>query len=165
MNSVFLVNPCRFIRRLPKFTMDLNVIMCTVFAVIGLVLLLHHGWTHWQDDPETSHAQKESCVCVCYFQPKDISHYETWAVVCLTNSLSIGYLIPVLSAHDAPSSVELLQAEIVVSALLWVIGIGLMVISRLKNTFSFHNLANHETWIIVCLTNAASFVLWDAMNW
>jgi hypothetical protein len=43
----------------------------------GLLLLLHHGWTHGHEDPATSAAQRESCPEVCYFQPSDVGNFST----------------------------------------------------------------------------------------
>jgi hypothetical protein len=48
-----------------------------VFAVLGVLLLLHHGWEHYFEDPATSRAQQESCVAVCYFQPSDVGNFKT----------------------------------------------------------------------------------------
>ncbi len=53
---------------------------------VGAALLVHHGCKHACDDPATSHAQRESCALVCYFQPKDVAHLETWILVFLTNA-------------------------------------------------------------------------------
>ena len=47
---------------------------CLLAAVL---LLLHHGWKHAHEDPETSHAQRESCPEVCYFQPSDVGNLRT----------------------------------------------------------------------------------------
>lgn len=48
-----------------------------VFAATGVLLCLHHGWEHADDDPETSLAKQESCPEVCYFQPSDVGNFRT----------------------------------------------------------------------------------------
>jgi hypothetical protein len=80
----------------------LLVIAAAVFAALGLLLLLHHGWKHAHDDPATSHAQRDSCPEVCYFQVSDVGNFRTcnhemWilffftlAMVCLLFSLNEG---------------------------------------------------------------------------
>ena len=49
----------------------------TVFFVVAVLLLLHHGWKHAHDDPATSVAQQESCPEVCYFQLSDVGNFKT----------------------------------------------------------------------------------------
>ena len=56
-----------------------------VLILVGVGLLLHHGWKH-HFEAEPSAAREESCVWVGYFQLKDIAHFETWSVICLTNA-------------------------------------------------------------------------------
>ena len=53
----------------------LAAMLCFALAIL---LLLHHGWKHFHEDPATSHAQRESCPVVCYFQPKDVCNFRTW---------------------------------------------------------------------------------------
>jgi hypothetical protein len=58
------------------------------FFVAAVLLLLHHGWKHGHEDPETSHAQHESCPEVCYFQPSDVGNcrtcnHEMWIILFL----------------------------------------------------------------------------------
>jgi hypothetical protein len=43
----------------------------------GVLLLLHHCWKHARENPETSHAQQESCPLVCYFQLSDVGNFRT----------------------------------------------------------------------------------------
>ena len=45
--------------------------------ILAAALLLHHGCKHAHEDPETSHAQRESCPEVCYFQPSDVCNFRT----------------------------------------------------------------------------------------
>jgi hypothetical protein len=71
----------------------LAVFLSLIFFVLAVFLLLHHGWKHAQDDPETSLAQQESCPQVCYFQLSDVfnfrgSNHETWIIICLCVSWS-----------------------------------------------------------------------------
>ena len=56
-----------------------------VFLIMGVVLLLHHGWKHALE-PEPSNARHESCGPACYFQLKDISNHETWILNILGNN-------------------------------------------------------------------------------
>ena len=70
--------------------MDL-ILVSWIFFLAAIMLLLHHGWKHSQEDPETSHAQQESCPEVCYFQPSDVGNFrtcnhETWIIVCFSVS-------------------------------------------------------------------------------
>ena len=70
----------------------LLVIAAAVFAALGLLLLLHHGWKHAHDDPATSHALRDSCWQVCYFQPSDVGNFETcnhemWILLCCALAL------------------------------------------------------------------------------
>lgn len=47
------------------------------FLFSAVLLLLHHGWKHGNEDPSTSLAQRESCAEVCYFQPSDVGNFRT----------------------------------------------------------------------------------------
>jgi hypothetical protein len=67
-----------------------------VLIVIGIALLLHHGWHHGTRDAPFSAARTESCACACFFQLSDIANHETWVVVCFTNALSLLVLAPAL---------------------------------------------------------------------
>ncbi len=63
------------------------------FFCVAVLLLLHHGWEHAQEDPATSLAQQESCPEVCYFQPSDVGNFRTcnhemWILLCLSLSLA-----------------------------------------------------------------------------
>lgn len=53
------------------------VIAAVVFAALGVLILLHHGWKHARDDPATSSAQRDSCWQVCYFQWSDVGNFAT----------------------------------------------------------------------------------------
>ena len=78
------------------------VIYLALFLVIlGFILLIHHGWHH-ADDPPDSNAKRESCPEVCYFQIPDISNHETWIVACFTNALSLGIIGPLLDTRHCP---------------------------------------------------------------
>ncbi len=46
-------------------------------AGAALLLLLHHGWTHFFEDAESA-AKRESCALVCYFQVSDVGNCQTW---------------------------------------------------------------------------------------
>jgi hypothetical protein len=73
----------------------MNPLACLaiVLLLLGISLLLHHGYKH-MSDPETSLPHTESCAAVCYFQRSDITNHETWILVCLTNAFSLGLLVP-----------------------------------------------------------------------
>ena len=63
------------------------------FMLLAVLLLLHHGWKHAREDPATSHAQRESCPEVCYFQPSDVGNFSTcnhemWIILCFAVSWS-----------------------------------------------------------------------------
>ena len=65
--------------------MDL-LLVSWVFFLAAILLLLHHGLKHALEDPETSHAQQESCPEVCYFQVSDVGNFRTcnhemWIIV------------------------------------------------------------------------------------
>ena len=53
------------------------IVPAMTFFALAVLLLLHHGWKHGQEDPETSHAQQESCPEVCYFQMSDVGNFRT----------------------------------------------------------------------------------------
>ena len=66
----------------------------TVFFVVAVLLLLHHGWKHAHDDPATSVAQQESCPEVCYFQLSDVGNFRTcnhemWIILFFFLSLTL----------------------------------------------------------------------------
>ena len=65
-----------------------------ILIILGIVLLLHHGYKHSFPTPENRKAQDESCPEACYFQVPDISNHETWIVVSFTNAVSLGLLGP-----------------------------------------------------------------------
>lgn len=71
--------------------MDLLSAAAVLFAV-AVLLLLHHGWEHYHDDPATSRAKQESCPEVCYFQQSDVGNFRTcnhemWILLLLALSL------------------------------------------------------------------------------
>lgn len=121
--------------------------------VVGLALLLHHGWKHhYEEEPST--AREESCWWVCYFQPKDIAHFETWSVICLTNA----FWCVADSNFDEHHSI--------LAVFFFVVGVLLLFLSCIRCSEAqpvfgcvVHNLCNHETWILVCFTGAVN-VLW-----
>ncbi len=137
--------------------MDASTAVAIALACAGVALLLHHGWKHSREDPRTSHAQAESCACVCYFQPKDVSHFETWILVCLTNALSVG-LGELLPPPDRSALVCCCSCALALAAALCSAG-GLLILLSARLGWRLHSVSNHETWIVVCLTNAASLAL------
>ena len=79
------------------------VAAAALFFAAGVLLLLHHGWTHWHEDPDTSLAQRESCLAVCYFQPSDVGNcrtcnHETWILLCL--GLGAAFLVASRFSQD-----------------------------------------------------------------
>ena len=134
--------------------MEWTIVVAIIFICLGVVLLLHHGWTHFNED-EPSNARNESCLCVCYFQLKDISHFETWSLISLTNSFWLGL----------DSTYDSVHGEIcgVFAVMFCVIGALLMLISFMTcregkdavSGFNAQNICNHETWILICISNAS----------
>ena len=135
------------------------IIFAIALMCMGILLLLHHGIKHGRDYSD-SNAKKESCACVCYFQPKDITHFETWIIICLTNAISIALE---MTNHST------IPIEAVVSAIVLVcVGLLLLLIYtclELHHTHLFanviHNISNHETWILVCFTNSINVILFN----
>ena len=74
-------------------TMNGSECLSIILLILGIVLLLHHGYHH-SFDPPNSKAKEESCQEACYFQIPDISNHETWILVCFTNALSLWVLGP-----------------------------------------------------------------------
>ena len=74
--------------------MEPSTVIAILLLVMGLLLLLHHGYKHAQDPADTL-ARQESCLACCYFQRSDISNHETWILLCFTNALTIFLM------HDA----------------------------------------------------------------
>ena len=67
------------------------LVVSGIFFVAAVLLLLHHDLKHAREDPETSHAQHESCPEVCYFQSSDVCNFmtcnhETWIIICFSVS-------------------------------------------------------------------------------
>ena len=59
-------------------------------ALLGAVLLLHHGYAHMNDDPYTSLAKLEGApAACCFFQLRDVSNHETWIIVAWTNAITL----------------------------------------------------------------------------
>ena len=134
------------------------IIFAAILACVGFLLLIHHG-LHHSRDRDDSNAKKESCVCVCYFQPKDISHFETWIIVCFTNAICIAMEIPFI---------PLMPLGVVITlVILCFVGCGLgcmltyqcydLEFHDLRKEL-MHNISNHETWIIVCLSNSITLL-------
>jgi len=131
----------------------MDPLIAVALLLVGIGLLLHHGWKqHYEEEP--SSAREGSCVWVCYFQPKDIAHYETWSVICLTN------------AFWCVADAEVDEHRSLLAAFFFVVGILLLFLGCIRCSDSqpsfgwvLHNLCNHETWILVCFTGAVN-VLW-----
>jgi hypothetical protein len=68
-------------------------IFAILLLVVGILLLLHHGYKHMSDS-ETSLPHTESCAAVCFFQRSNIRNHETWILICFTNAFSLGVLVP-----------------------------------------------------------------------
>jgi len=131
----------------------MDPLIAVALLLVGIGLLLHHGWKHHYEE-EPSSAREGSCVWVCYFQPKDIAHYETWSVICLTN------------AFWCVADAEVDEHRSLLAAFFFVVGVLLLFLGCIRCSDSqpsfgwvLHNLCNHETWILVCFTGAVN-VLW-----
>ena len=128
----------------------MDLLLVVVLLILGVGLLLHHGWKHhWEEEPST--ARKESCVWVCYFQLKDIAHYESWSLICLTN------------AFWCVLEPEFDEQRSVLAAAFFVAGVLLLLLSCIRCSgghpefgWVLHNVCNHETWILVCFSGAAT---------
>ena len=64
-----------------------------IFFLVALFLCLHHYFKHAREDPDTSHAQRDSCPEACYLQPSDVCNFrtcnhETWIIILFTISWS-----------------------------------------------------------------------------
>jgi hypothetical protein len=125
-----------------------------VFLCIGILILLHHGWVHSKDKDENRTAKAESCSCVCYFQPSDVSHYEVWILTCFTNALCFSLGI-IFSPRPPPLGLY------IVTIGLCVLGIVLVLIycRSSRKDDCVRNVSNHEIWIVLCFTNALSLLL------
>jgi hypothetical protein len=67
----------------------LTLLASLALLLLGLGLLLHHGYAHMDDDEATSLAKREGLRTCCFFQPRDVQNHETWIVVCWTNALTL----------------------------------------------------------------------------
>jgi hypothetical protein len=126
-------------------------VFALILTLVGILLLVHHYWSH-NDDPD-SLAQLESCACVCYFQLSDVSSHETWVVVCFTNAITMG----ASSFTHAPE----ITPAMLVAIFLVVVGLIILIdqhICDAKHPTLWHfkcaHVKNHETWILACFTNA-----------
>jgi hypothetical protein len=84
-----------------------RLLVSGIFFVTAVLLLLHHGWKHAHEDPETSLAQQESSAVVCYFQLSDVfnfrtSNHETLIIfcVCVAWSCWSRAVVPWLRVHS-----------------------------------------------------------------
>ena len=118
--------------------MDATFIAAIVLASIGVGLLAHHGCAHAYD-PDDSHAKVESCALVCFFQPRDIAHFEACILVCLSCGISLAIYSFMVAA-----------AILCVAALF----LGVVYAFWVYDGSFLHNISNHETWIVVCFSNA-----------
>lgn len=135
--------------------MDPATIASIALFALGFVLLIHHGFIHYNDDPENSNAKQQSCACACFFQIKEIMHCETWMVVCLSNSIAI----------FATSTIPTIQNEsvkitcLVAAAFLMMMGIVMLCVLVLTGGLKLKHLRNHETWIICMWSSATSIAV------
>lgn len=136
-----------------------GIVVAIMLACAGLALLVHHGWIHSYDEP-SSHAKTESSAWIGYFQIMDVSHVETWIVVCWANALCIALVFLVFFAW----------AQIPMTAFAVCVGfggVGLMLLLDWSVAYvcfdgsplRLHHIANHETWIVACWTCGTS-VAW-----
>jgi hypothetical protein len=72
--------------------MDPAIAFAVCLVIVGVALLLHHGYKHGSEVGDTV-AKLESCWQCCYFQLSDISNHETWILVCFTNAVTVLVMI------------------------------------------------------------------------
>jgi len=125
--------------------------LAILLFIIGVGLLLHHGWTHYFE-PEPSNARTESCCLVCYFQPKDILHYESWSLICLTSAIWVE--LASLSGKDTEFLSVYAVLLVVFGALFAIVGY-FHYEEGVERGLKLHNIRNHETWIVLCFVNAS----------
>lgn len=136
--------------------MGIVIILVCLLVLLGIALLLHHCYVHGREDSETSSAQRESCWCACYFQPKDIAHYESWCVICLTNAWTLG----VFASHRLVASG--------VACCLLMLAVVCFVLSGEDGHMCrpvLQHLANHGTWVLVAFTNALTLFFVIKYGW
>jgi hypothetical protein len=68
--------------------MDPATTSAVCLVIVGVALLLHHGYKHESEVGDTL-AKRESCWECCYFQLSDISNHETWILVCFANAVTV----------------------------------------------------------------------------
>lgn len=139
--------------------MEGSLVVAVMFACLGLALLVHHGWAHSFDEP-SSRARVESSVYVGYFQLRDVAHLESWIVLVFSNAVCVAIVFLVFAVEPVS------PGAFVVCVVMCSIGIVLSLEWIVLYFFcmdipwegGLHNLANHETWILVCWTNAVTLV-------
>jgi hypothetical protein len=131
--------------------MSLAGVVAVILTLVGLLLLVHHYWSH--KDDANSLAQLESCACVCYFQLSDVSNHETWVVVCFTNALTMGVSSIIYVADITPA--------MLIAMVFFILGLTILIDQHICVTgspkdchFQLIHVRNHETWILACFTNA-----------
>lgn len=151
------INKCHAWRRPSMEANDWVVALTAALLCLGVSLLLHHGWKHSRDSPR-SNARLESCCCVCYFQLKDVAHFETWILFCLFNAFAavlpcLIRSIAVAGVSDASVTASLFGA---LAVFLVAVYMATIVLSQTPISCAeiLHNISNHETWIIVSLSCA-----------
>ena len=121
------------------------LVLACIMASCGVGLLLHHGWVHAYSDDDR--ARRESSVFVCYFQPSDVQHFETWIIVLFTNTITLG--VPAMLHNQ--NTLLAVAIGLCVGSLVLMLPFILACVAPM-----LHNVSNHETWILVTITNAAS---------
>lgn len=132
------------------------MLVATLLFVIAIGLLFHHGWVHFFEE-EPSNARKESCLLVCYFQPKDILHYESWSLICLTSA----FWVELASWSTGNSEVLSVYAVLLIlfGAIFAMVGYFHFE-EGVERGLKLHNIRNHETWVVLCFVNGCiCFVL------
>ena len=117
--------------------------------------------TQWTQ-PIVTHGAR--AVGVCYFQLRDISHWESWSIICLTNALSMGILAPLSVGMESIMS----DVHTLFALELFIVGLILLNIGSVWHLFEespaecrnggglkVHNVCNHETWIFVAFTKGS----------
>lgn len=137
------------------------IVIAVMLGAGGLILLLHHGYKHGLEDEAKSSARRESCCIACYFQVKDVVHFETWTAVSFSSALCM--VVGNVRLHRPhPSAQDTL--EVVLECVAGCVLALFCVVQHARKGCAAalrevaHNFSNHETWILVAWFGAIAVV-------